>query len=42
MFVYADGRKVVVPVHGRDIPKGTLYGMLKDIQISVEEVLKML
>ncbi len=42
MFVHKDGRKVIVPVHGRDIPKGTLHGMLKDIQISVDEALKML
>ena len=42
IFEHTDGRYVVVPVHSRDIPKGTLHAMLKDIEISTEEFRKLL
>lgn len=28
-------RKVVVPIHSRDIPKGTLHAILKDADIRI-------
>lgn len=37
VMAHADGRQVVVPLHSRDIPPGTLLGMLKDMQLSKEE-----
>ena len=35
-FVHKDGRKTVVPMHGKDLPKGTFSAILKDIQITAE------
>ena len=28
-----DGRRVVVPIHSKDLPKGTLHAILKQAQI---------
>jgi predicted RNA binding protein YcfA (HicA-like mRNA interferase family) len=43
VMVHADGRRAIIAVHsGRDIPKGTLYGILKDIKISPEDFRKLL
>ena len=40
---HPDGRSVSVPVHaGRDIPKGTLRGILESIGITLEEFIKLL
>lgn len=40
---HEDGRRVIIPVHhGRDIPKGTLFGIIKDLNISKEEFLKLI
>ena len=38
-----DGRRTIVPLHlGKDIPKGTLFAIIKDIQIAKEELIKIL
>lgn len=37
-----DGRRAVVPMHGRDIPKGTLKGILKDIGLDVDDFVSIL
>lgn len=38
-----DGRRTVVPIHSnKDIPKGTLLAILRDIQITKEELIKIL
>ena len=38
-----DGRRTIVPMHSnKDIPKGTLLAILKDIQITKEELIKIL
>lgn len=38
-----DGRRTVVPIHSnKEIPKGTLLALLKDIQITKEELVKIL
>ena len=42
MMVHTDGRKIIVPMHSKDIPKGTLAGMLKDIKISKDELIELL
>ncbi|MGQ0778202.1 MAG: type II toxin-antitoxin system HicA family toxin [Pseudonocardiales bacterium] len=40
---HPDGRHVAVPVHsGRDVPKGTLRGVLSIIGLSVEDLTKLL
>jgi predicted RNA binding protein YcfA (HicA-like mRNA interferase family) len=37
-FKHQDGRRATVPVHyGRDINKGTLGGIIKDIDLTVDE-----
>ncbi|MBI5078556.1 type II toxin-antitoxin system HicA family toxin [Candidatus Saganbacteria bacterium] len=38
VFRHADGRTAVVSRHpGKDIPRGTLRGILRDINTSIEE-----
>jgi predicted RNA binding protein YcfA (HicA-like mRNA interferase family) len=35
IFVHVDGRRTTVPIHrGKDIPRGTLRGILRDINVS--------
>ena len=39
----ADGKKTTIPIHGnKEIPKGTLLGILTDLDISKEELVSML
>jgi predicted RNA binding protein YcfA (HicA-like mRNA interferase family) len=39
----SDQRRVTVPIHkGRDIPMGTLSGILKDADLSIEELQRLL
>jgi len=33
---------VVVPVHTKDLPKGTLHGILEDAGLTIEQFLKLL
>ena len=43
MMKHIDGRRTIVPMHSnKDIPKGTLLTILKDIQITKEELVKIL
>ena len=43
IFKHEDRRRTIVPVHGsKDIPKGTLLAILKDVNISKEDFLKIL
>ncbi|MEK7150524.1 MAG: type II toxin-antitoxin system HicA family toxin [Patescibacteria group bacterium] len=40
---HEDGRRTIVPMHSnKDIPKGTLLAIIKDIQITKEELVKIL
>jgi len=42
-YKHPDGRKTTVPVHkGKDISRGLLRKILRDIDISVEELNKLL
>lgn len=42
-FKHLDGRKITVPVHtGKDINKKTLRGIINDLDISIEEFIKVL
>lgn len=39
IFISSDGmQRVTVPVHGRDLPKGTLREILKQAGISVDDL----
>lgn len=43
IMAHNDGRRICVPIHhGKDIPKGTLKAILRDIDISTEEFTKLL
>jgi len=33
---------IVIPLHARDLPKGTLRGILSDAELSVEEFIELL
>jgi predicted RNA binding protein YcfA (HicA-like mRNA interferase family) len=37
-----DHRRVVIPMHGRDLKPGTLHGLLEDLGISREELHELL
>lgn len=42
-FKHLDGRRITVPVHsGKDINKKTLKGIINDLDITVEEFIKIL
>lgn len=43
MMTHSDGRRVVVPAHyGKDVPNGTLLGIIRDLNISKEEFIGLL
>lgn len=43
VFSHEDGRRTVIPRHGnRDIPRGTLRAILRDIEVFPEEFRKRL
>ena len=43
IMVHTDGRRASIPIHpGKDIPRGTLKGILKDLEISTEEFIQVL
>jgi predicted RNA binding protein YcfA (HicA-like mRNA interferase family) len=37
-----DGRRVVIPMHNRDLKPGTLHGLVRDLGISVEQLVELL
>ncbi|KKU12731.1 hypothetical protein A3G55_01575 [Candidatus Giovannonibacteria bacterium RIFCSPLOWO2_12_FULL_44_25] len=42
-FKHLDGRRVTVPVHsGRDLKRKILKGIINDLEISVDEFIKLL
>ena len=42
-YVHADGRKTTVPVHkGKDIGRGLLRKILRDVDITAEELKRLL
>ncbi len=42
-FKHSDGRRTTIAVHsGRDVPTGTLRAILNEINISVEEFIKII
>lgn len=42
-FKHPDGRRTTIPLHqGREIPRGTLHAILRDIKISPEDFAKFL
>ncbi len=42
-FKHSDGRRTTIPVHqGKEIPRGTLQAILRDIEIQSEDFAKFL
>lgn len=42
-FKRPDGRRATIPIHrGKDIPRGTLKGILNDLDISTKEFIHLL
>ncbi len=37
-YRHPDGRKTSVPIHGRDLKKGTLHGILKQANLTLEDL----
>lgn len=43
IMAHSDGRRASIPIHsGKDLPRGTLAGILRDLQISTEELGRLL
>lgn len=42
VFIHSDGRRTVVPMHNKPLPKGTLRTILRQAEIPLEEFLKLL
>jgi len=42
VFVHADGRYTVVPMHNKPLTLGTFRSILRQIRLSVDDVLKLL
>ena len=43
IMVHPDGLRTTVPIHpGKDMPRGTLKGILRDLEISTEGFIKLL
>ena len=42
IFKHIDGRRTVIPYHSKDIPKGTLIAILKDIKIDKDILIEYL
>lgn len=42
VFKHPDGRRTVIPVHNRPIRIGTLRAILRQVDLSTEEFLKLL
>ncbi len=42
-FKHPDGRRITIPIHyGKDIRSGTLRGIIYDIDLNVEEFIRLL
>jgi predicted RNA binding protein YcfA (HicA-like mRNA interferase family) len=39
---HPDGRATTVPVHGKDVPKGTLRSILRDTGLSADDLRRLL
>lgn len=43
IMAHPDGRRASIPIHlGKDIPKGTLKGILRDLEIPTKEFIRLL
>lgn len=38
IYKHADGRRTSIPMHNRDLKRGLLHGILKDIKLTREEI----
>jgi len=42
IFYHPDGRRVTLPYHSKDLPKGTIHAILKAAGIGIDEIKKYL
>lgn len=42
LLKHIDGRRTTIPMHGKDVPTGTLLAILRDIKITKEDFIKVL
>ena len=43
IMVHSDGCRTSIPVHsGKDIPRGTLKGIIRDLELSNKEIIDLL
>lgn len=42
VFAHPDGRKTIVPMHSKDIPPGTMRGIIGDLKMTVEDFKKLM
>ena len=43
VMIHPDKRRCVIPIHsGKDIPKGTLKAILRDIEITIKDLINLL
>ncbi len=42
LLQHPDGRRTVIPLHARDLPSGTLHGILRDIDCTVDDLIGLL
>ena len=41
IFIHPDGRRTTVPIHGkRDLGKGILHQIMKDAELTVDDMMK--
>ena len=41
-FRAADGKRIVIPMHSRDLKPGTLHGLLEDMGLTREKLIELL
>lgn len=41
-FKHNDGRRVTVPIHNRELRKGLLHGILRDVGFTIEDLKELL
>ena len=38
IYIHADGRRTTVPMHNKDLKRGTLHSILKDTGLTLEDL----
>ena len=38
---HKDGRRATIPIHGKEVPKGTFLAIIRDIEITKEDLISL-